>query len=216
MQPRELRKRILELVDFGSSAKPVDVRKYRNKRAEMAGEMREWLIDADIPDQPLLETELTAEWVKSEGDRGLLLASKREVRAKLKLSPDGSDALKTTFAAPCANRPRGGAGRWRAETEGDDACASNPSWRDFALHHRPKPPFLQSFKSDLSAMENCSVLRLLAFRRKSATVSQSTRSVSGMSMLYGAAIRAAKARTSGTCAARMGAEGELERRRAPR
>ena len=52
--------RILELVDFGSSAKPVDVRKYRNKRAEMAGEMREWLVDADIPDDPLLETELTA------------------------------------------------------------------------------------------------------------------------------------------------------------
>ena len=38
--------------------------------------------------------------MKSEDERGLLLASKREVRAKLKLSPDGSDALKTTFAAP--------------------------------------------------------------------------------------------------------------------
>ena len=96
---------VLELVDFGS--KPVDARKYRNKRAEMSGDFREWLRDGDIPDDPLLETEITATWVISEDERGLTLAPKREVRRKLKLSPDGDDAAKLTFAAPVRRRARG-------------------------------------------------------------------------------------------------------------
>lgn len=91
---------LLELVDFGASARPVDQRKYRNKRAEMAGEFREWLKDGSIPDEDLLESEITAAWVQSEDERGLTLAPKKEIRKKLGLSPDGSDAAKTTFAAP--------------------------------------------------------------------------------------------------------------------
>ena len=84
--------RAMELVDFGSSARPVDQRKYRNKRAEMHGDFREWLQDGDIPDDDLLETEITAPWIKREDESGLLLAPKREIRQKLKLSPDGLDA----------------------------------------------------------------------------------------------------------------------------
>ena len=91
---------VLELVDFGSAAKPVDQRKYRNKRSEMYGELRDWLQDGDIPDDPLLETELTAAWVHREDESGLVLAPKREIRKKLKLSPDGADAAALTFAAP--------------------------------------------------------------------------------------------------------------------
>ena len=80
--------------------KPVDQRKYRNKRSEMYGELRDWLQDGDIPDDPLLETELTAAWVHREDESGLVLAPKREIRKKLKLSPDGADAAALTFAAP--------------------------------------------------------------------------------------------------------------------
>ena len=99
--------RILELVDFGSSARPVDERRYRNKRAEMYGEMRDWIADeADVPDEDLLETEITAPWVHSEDERGLTLAPKKEIRHKLKLSPDGADALATTFAAPVRKQAR--------------------------------------------------------------------------------------------------------------
>lgn len=91
---------LLELVDFGASARPVDERQYRNKRAEMHGDFREWLKDGAIPDEDLLESEITAAWVHSEDDRGLTLAPKKEIRKKLGLSPDGSDAAVTTFAAP--------------------------------------------------------------------------------------------------------------------
>ena len=97
--------RILELVDFGG--KPVDGSKYRNKRAEMHGEFREWLQDGDIPDDEILESEITSVWVVREDENGLLLAPKREVRHRLKTSPDGLDACVLCHAAPV--RPQGGA-----------------------------------------------------------------------------------------------------------
>ena len=97
--------RVLELVDFGG--KPVDGRKYRNKRAEMHGEFRDWLQDGDIPDDDTLESEITSVWVVREDENGLLLAPKREVRLRLKTSPDGLDACAVCHAAPV--RPQGGA-----------------------------------------------------------------------------------------------------------
>ena len=107
---------LMELVDFGMAARPVDERRYRNKRAEMTGDFRDWLAEGgDIPDDDLLEAEITSEWVISEDDRGLTLAPKKLVRQKLGLSPDGSDAGKATFAAPVRRVSSsvivGGAGR---------------------------------------------------------------------------------------------------------
>ena len=107
---------IMELVDFGMAARPVDERRYRNKRAEMTGDLRDWLADGgDIPDEDLLEAEITSEWVISEDERGLTIAPKKLVRQKLGLSPDGADAAKVTFAAPVrrgsSNVIVGGAGR---------------------------------------------------------------------------------------------------------
>ena len=106
----------MELVDFGMAARPVDERRFRNKRAEMTSDFRDWLADGgDIPDDDLLEAEITSEWVISEDERGLTLSSKKLVRQKLGLSPDGADAGKTTFAAPVRRVSRsvivGGAGR---------------------------------------------------------------------------------------------------------
>ena len=60
--------RQMTLVDFG--AKPLDGRKYLNKRAEMWGDMRDWLGDvggSDIPDEDTLDGELTG----AEGKDGL-------------------------------------------------------------------------------------------------------------------------------------------------
>ena len=82
-------RRVLELVE--SSVKSTEP-KYRNKRAQMHGRFREWLQDGDIPDDPQLESEITAVWVLREDESGLLLAPKRESRQKLKVSPDDSDA----------------------------------------------------------------------------------------------------------------------------
>ena len=92
--------RVMELVDFGTAARPADKRQYRNKRAEMYGEFRRWLADGgDIPDDDELEAEITAPWVAREDEQGLLLAPKREIRAKLKMSPDGADACVLCHAA---------------------------------------------------------------------------------------------------------------------
>ena len=105
--------RSLELIDFGGkSADPG----CRNKRSEMHKNFREWLKDGDIPDDPLLESEITATWVMREDESGLLLAPKREVRQKLKVSPDGSDACILCKASPVRSRggrpvQLGGAGR---------------------------------------------------------------------------------------------------------
>ena len=60
--------RVIEIVDFGGkSSEP----KYRNKRAQMHGRFREWLEDGDIPDDPQLESEITAVWVLREDESGL-------------------------------------------------------------------------------------------------------------------------------------------------
>ena len=41
---------------------------------------RDWLQDGDIPDDDLLEAEITSVWVAREDEQGLVLAAKREVR----------------------------------------------------------------------------------------------------------------------------------------
>jgi hypothetical protein len=57
----------LSLVNFGGKA--TDARKYANKRAEMWGDMRDWLADtggADIPDDNALAGDINApEWRES-------------------------------------------------------------------------------------------------------------------------------------------------------
>ena len=88
--------RVIEIVDFGGKSTEL---KYRNKRAEMHGRFREWLQDGDIPDDPQLESEITSVWVLREDESGLLLSPKREVRRKLKTSPDGLDACVLCLAA---------------------------------------------------------------------------------------------------------------------
>lgn len=89
------------LVDFG--AKPRDDRKSVNKRAEMYGDMRDWLADpggADIPDDDVLDGELTSSKAKSDFHGRILLDKKDKIRKELGRSPDGADALVTTFAEP--------------------------------------------------------------------------------------------------------------------
>ena len=106
----------MELVDFGMRARAVDERRFRNKRAEMHSDFRDWLAEGgDVPDDDLLEAEITSVWVHSEDEQGLTLAPKRLIRSKLGLSPDGLDACVTTLAAPVRTRSGpiivGGAGR---------------------------------------------------------------------------------------------------------
>lgn len=78
---------------------------YFNKRAEIWGELRDWLrtgaISGDIPSgtHSLLD-ELTSVGVVERGDGKVQLQDKKLVRAEFGFSPNVADALAVTFAMP--------------------------------------------------------------------------------------------------------------------
>jgi hypothetical protein len=86
------------------SGKAIDDR-YANKRAEMAGLLREWFEDEGgcrIPDDEEFGVEMCVipEW-KDSGSRGLLqLESKDKIKKDYGKSPDIFDSAKLTFAQP--------------------------------------------------------------------------------------------------------------------
>ncbi|MBU1003015.1 MAG: hypothetical protein KKE73_10890 [Proteobacteria bacterium] len=89
-------------VNFGSSA--LREERYKNKRAEMWGEMKDWLNDEtlphDIPDDNALHADLVGPQFTYDSSNRLVLESKKEMRARGVRSPDAGDALALTFAAP--------------------------------------------------------------------------------------------------------------------
>ena len=88
-------------VNFGSKASCPE--RYRNKRSEMWGELRDWLTDelsADLPDSDALQADLTAPGYSWDSSGRLVLESKDTMRSRGALSPDAADALALTFAAP--------------------------------------------------------------------------------------------------------------------
>jgi hypothetical protein len=91
-------------VNFGGKAS--DDRKYFNKRAEMWGEMAEWIHDditPCIPDDNQLHGDLTAvSGDKFSSNGQLKLEPKEKIRQELGRSPDDGDALALTFAEPVA------------------------------------------------------------------------------------------------------------------
>lgn len=92
---------IIRGVYFGEKA--IKDERYYNRRAEMWGEILEWLEESPFPKLPQEESlfdELTA--VRKDFDsRGRLkLESKAEMKKRLGRSPDMADALALTFAEP--------------------------------------------------------------------------------------------------------------------
>lgn len=94
-------------VNFGGRAASPD--RYRNKRSEMWGEMRDWLTDelpASLPDSDALQADLTAPGYSWDSSGRLVLESKDKMRTRGIGSPDAADALALTFAAPVrSDRP---------------------------------------------------------------------------------------------------------------
>lgn len=91
-------------VNFGG--KPTSAH-YLNRRAQMWGGMREWLLSGGaIPDNLALKQELATPiyWYDTQGK--LVLEPKEEIKKRLKggASPDLADALALTFAMPVAPR----------------------------------------------------------------------------------------------------------------
>jgi hypothetical protein len=98
---RELGYVIVRGVDFGGS--PLNDKKYTNKRNEMWGMMKEWILDqpAKIPDDDSLHTDLTGINIsKYDSHNRAVLESKDDFKKRFHRSPDTGDALALTFAFP--------------------------------------------------------------------------------------------------------------------
>ncbi len=89
-------------VNFGG--KPND-RKYANKRAEMWGNMREWLLGGSIdPDDIQLEQDLVGVEYNFNMRNEIQLEKKEDMKKRGLASPDDGDSLALTFAFPVAKR----------------------------------------------------------------------------------------------------------------
>jgi len=89
-------------VNFGNKAK--NGMMYGNKRAEMWGDMREWLKSAAIPNDRYLKSDLISPMMKPDSKGSIFLESKKDMRSRGLASPDAADAIALTFAFPVAHR----------------------------------------------------------------------------------------------------------------
>lgn len=86
-------------INFGSQAQ--DPQLYVNRRAEMWGRTKTWLLDpggADIPDDDEAHRHLAGPGYKHDANSRLQLEKKEDIVKRLSFSPDWGDALALTFA----------------------------------------------------------------------------------------------------------------------
>ena len=77
---------------------------FGNMRAQMWGDMREWLKSASIPGDRFLKTDLISPMMKPDSRGTIFLESKKDMKARGLASPDAADAICVTFAFPVAHR----------------------------------------------------------------------------------------------------------------
>jgi hypothetical protein len=99
---KEQRYKVVRGVNFSWKAKTPQM--YANKRAELWGQMREWLQSASIPNDRQLKADLIAPHQKPNSAGSIQLESKKEMKSRGLASPDAADALACTFAFPVASR----------------------------------------------------------------------------------------------------------------
>lgn len=94
---RQLGFEIIE-VNAGNTS---DNKKYRNKRAEMWGNLREYLVNgAELPDDRELFEDLCSPEYSFTNTQQIQLERKTDMRSRGERSPDCADALALTFAYP--------------------------------------------------------------------------------------------------------------------
>jgi len=89
-------------VNFANKAK--NPMMWGNKRAEMWGDMREWLKTAAIPNDKYLKSDLISPLMKPDSKGAIFLESKKDMKSRGLASPDAADAIAVTFAFPVAHR----------------------------------------------------------------------------------------------------------------
>jgi hypothetical protein len=113
---RQLRLPVIE-VQFGAAADREHISQegavvYCNKRAEMWGGMRGWLIGGAIDDDPELKADLVAVeygYTMKDGRDAIILEKKEHMKKRGLASPDDGDALALTFSYPVAQSDHSGA-----------------------------------------------------------------------------------------------------------
>ena len=85
------------VIEVNAGEKAEDSFKYFNKRVEMWDRMRQWLKNADIPNDPELIADLTNPEYKIVKDQQLKLETKEEMSKRGVPSPDKGDAIAHTF-----------------------------------------------------------------------------------------------------------------------
>jgi len=90
---------VVVAVNFGSAS--LDPERYRNKRAEIWWEMRDWIagdLPVMLPDEDGLHADLCGPQYKYDSNQRRILESKENMRKRGLRSPDLADALALTFA----------------------------------------------------------------------------------------------------------------------
>lgn len=90
------------VVGINAGASPLDAKKYTNKRAEMWGTLKNWLLDGptQIPDDDALHADLCGVKYKFDSNSRLSMEKKEEMKKRGVRSSDCADALCLTFSQP--------------------------------------------------------------------------------------------------------------------
>jgi len=89
-------------VNFGWKSKNPAM--YGNMRAQIWGDMRNWLKGGSIPNDRFLKSDLISPMMKPDSKGSIFLESKKDMKARGLASPDAADAIALTFSYPVANR----------------------------------------------------------------------------------------------------------------
>lgn len=113
---------VVSAVNFGEGAWARE--RWRNRRAEMWGEMRAWLAapPVSIPGDLGLQSDLIGPMYTYDSEGRVKLESKDDMRKRKVKSPDAGDALALTFAAPVGGLDSGLSSAQQAWDRLDDAA----------------------------------------------------------------------------------------------
>lgn len=115
------------LKEFHGAGAVADKSMYYNKRAEVWGLMRDWLVTGSIPDDPEVESDLTGPEYFFSSKNTIQLESKEDMKKRGLASPDIGDNLAMTFAVEPQMKTRDEEFREQLERE------QNPMQRHFML-----------------------------------------------------------------------------------
>lgn len=91
------RRKWFQLAEFHGGAATGEPAAYYNHRAEVWCKMRDWLATAEIPDDPELDTDLTAPQYFYSAKNQIQLEKKEDMKKRGLASPDAGDMLAMTF-----------------------------------------------------------------------------------------------------------------------